>query len=125
MLHGSHKSAGQPAARIPARMSEPSVPQHSAEFHRLCDEAVERLRALLPADAHGRGALIPAIRALLERIDAQVEELDILAPGFAAEQGALGDAASALQSIDMDRGGPHVPRCVERAIADIRRLAGG
>ena len=105
-------------------MPEPLVPQHSAAFRRLCDEAVERLRALPPADAHERGALIPAIRALLERIDAEVEELDILAPGFAAEQGALGDAASALQSIDMDRGGPHVPRYVERAIAGIRRLAG-
>ena len=104
-------------------MSEPPLPQHPAEFRRLCDEAVEAFRALLAVDGHERGRLIPGIRALLERVNREVEEMDLRAPGFAAEQGALVDAASALQSIDLDRGGPHVPRYVERAVADLRRVA--
>jgi len=97
---------------------------HPPGFQRLCDEAIERFRALAAADPFERGALVPALRALLQRIDDQVDEMDIREPGFAREQGLLVDAATALQSIDMDRGGPHVARYVERAVADIRRVAG-
>ena len=98
--------------------------QHPAEFKRLCDDAVEGFRALAVAEPFGRARLIPGLREILARIDEQVDELDIREPGFAREQGLLVDASSALQSIDMDRGGPHVERYVERAIADIRRVAG-
>ena len=97
---------------------------HPPGFQRLCDEAVERFRALAAAGPFERGALVPPLRALLQRIDDQIDEMDIREPGFAQEQGLLVDAATALQSIDLDRGGPHVPRYVERAIADIRRVAG-
>ena len=105
-------------------MSDETPVQHPPEFRRLCDEAVERFRALAAADPFDRGRLIAPLRELLARIDEQVDELDIRDPGFAREQGLLVDAASALQSIDLDRGGPHVGRYVERAIADIRRVAG-
>jgi hypothetical protein len=105
-------------------MSDPAPISHPAEFRRLCDEAVERFRALAAAEPMERGRMVPQVRALLARIDEWIDESDIALPGFAREQGLLSDAASALQSIDMDRGGPHVPRYVERAIADIQRFAG-
>ena len=105
-------------------MSDETPLQHPPEFRRLCDEAVEGFRALAAAGPFDRAPLIPPLRELLMRIDEQIEELDIRDPGFAREQGLLVDAASALQSIDLDRGGPHVERYVERAIADIRRVAG-
>ena len=98
--------------------------QHPPAFKRLCDEAAEAFRALAAAEPMERGRMIPRLREMLARIDEQVDELDILDPGFAREQGLLVDASSALQSIDLDRGGPHVERYVERAIADIRRVAG-
>ncbi len=69
--------------------------------------------------------MIPEIRALLARIDEWIDEQDIAATSaFAREQGLLVNASSALQSIDLDRGGPHVRRYVERAIADIQQVAG-
>ena len=105
-------------------MSDDAPVRHPAEFRRLCAEAVERFRALESAAAGERGRMIPELRALLQRIDDWIEERDITEPGFAREQGLLIDASSALQSIDMDRGGPHVHRFVERAIADIQRVAG-
>lgn len=105
-------------------MTDDAPVQHPAEFRRLCAQAAERFRALDAADASERGRMIPELRALLARIDEQVDELDITLPGFAREQGLLVDAATALQSIDLDRGGPHVHRYVERAIADIERVAG-
>ncbi|HSU13154.1 hypothetical protein [Longimicrobium sp.] len=105
-------------------MSDESPPPHPPAFRRLCAEAVEGFRALAAADAGDRGRMIPALRELLARIDQQVDELDIALPGFAREQGWLVDASSALQSIDLDRGGPHVPRYVARAIADIERVSG-
>lgn len=105
-------------------MSDPAPVHHPPELHRLCQEAIDAFRALPAADLHERGAKIPAIRALLERIDQWVEETDLLDPAFAREQGWLVDASSALQSIDLDRGGPHVERYVERAAADLRRVAG-
>jgi len=105
-------------------MSDDAPISHPPEFRRLCDDAIARLRALATAGALERGRMIPEIRALLSRIDEWIEERDITMPGFAREQGLLIDAASALQAIDMDRGGPHVPRFVDRAIADIQRVAG-
>jgi hypothetical protein len=105
-------------------MSDDAPLQHPPAFRRLCDEAVEAFRALAAAEPFDRGRLIPGLRVMLTRIDEQVDELDIRDPGFAREQGLLVDASSALQSIDLDRGGPHVERYVERAIADIRRVAG-
>ena len=105
-------------------MSDEAPLHHPAGFQRLCEEAIERFRALAAADPFERGALVPSLRALLQRIEDEIEEMDIREPGFAREQGLLGDAASALQSIDMDRGGPHVERYVERAVADIRRVSG-
>lgn len=105
-------------------MPSPTVPEHPPEFRRLCEQAVERLRALAAAPPLERGPLIPGIRALLEQIDREIDERDIRDPGFATEQGLLVDASSALQSIDLDRGGPHVSRFVDRAIADIRRVSG-
>jgi hypothetical protein len=105
-------------------MSDDAPVRHPAEFRALCDEAVERFRALAGADGHERGLMIPGIRALLGRIDQQIDEMDIRDPAFPQEQAALIDASTALQSIDMDRGGPHVERYVERAIADVQRLAG-
>jgi hypothetical protein len=116
-------AADLPPRKIPL-MPDDAPLQHPPEFRRLCDEAVEAFRALAAAEPSDRGRLIPALRELLARIDEQVDELDIRDPGFAREQGLLVDASSALQSIDMDRGGPHVERYVERAIADIRRVAG-
>jgi len=105
-------------------MSDETAPQHPPEFKRLCEEAVEGFRALAAAELMERGRMIPGLREMLARIDEQVEEMDIRDPAFAREQGLLVDASSALQSIDLDRGGPHVERYVERAIADIRRVAG-
>ncbi|HEX8690918.1 MAG TPA: hypothetical protein VF746_00645 [Longimicrobium sp.] len=106
-------------------MTDPAIPSHPPEFRRLCGQAIERFHALAAAaDPLERGALIPELRGLLARIDEQIEELDLRAPGFAREQGLLVDASSALQSIDLDRGGPHAARYAERAIADLRRVAG-
>jgi hypothetical protein len=105
-------------------MSDDAPLHHPPEFKRLCDEAVEAFLALAAAEPFDRGRLIPALREMLARIDEQVDELDIRDPGFAREQGLLVDASSALQSIDMDRGGPHVERYVDRAVADIQRVAG-
>jgi hypothetical protein len=105
-------------------MSDESAAPHPPEFRRLCADAVERFRALDAAEASERGRMIPALRELLVRIDQQVDELDITLPAFAREQGWLVDASSALQSIDLDRGGPHVARYIARAIADIERVSG-
>ena len=105
-------------------MSEPTPVQHPAAFVRLCEEAIAQLEALKSATAMERGTRLPAVRAVLSDIGAQLAELDLRQPGFADEQGTLTDAASALQAIDMDRGGPHVPRFVDRIVQDLRRIAG-
>lgn len=106
-------------------MSESTPTQHPAEFVRLCEEAVAQLQALKGASPMERGTRLPAIRALLSDISARLADLDLLRPGFADEQGALTDAASALQAIDLDRGGPNVPRFVDRIVQDLRRIAAG
>ena len=62
---------------------------------------------------------------MLADIGLQLAELDLRTPGFADEQGTLVDAAGALAAIDLDRGGPNVPRFVDRIVADLRRIATG
>jgi hypothetical protein len=106
-------------------MPDPTPAQHPPRFVRLCEEAIAQLEALKPASIMERGTRLPAIRALLGDIGAQMAELDLRQPGFADEQGTLTDAASALQAIDLDRGGPHVPRFVDRIVQDLRRIAAG
>lgn len=105
-------------------MTDEAPLRHPADFRRLCEHAVERFRALAAATPHDRGELVAELGALLQRIDDQVEDMDLLMPGFAREQGFLVDASSALQSIALDRGGPHVERYVARAIADLQRVEG-
>ena len=105
-------------------MSDESPVRHPDEFRRLCARAVDGFRALAAAQPSDRGALVRELRALLSQIDEQVDEMDLTMPGFAAEQGWLVDASTALESIDLDRGGPHVTRYTERAIADLQRVAG-
>lgn len=106
-------------------MSDAPVPAHPPEFRALCREAASLFESLPSATQEERTRRLPEIRRLLERIHQQAEALDLRAPGFATEQGLLVDASSALQSIDIDRGGPRVPHWVERAVADLRRLEGG
>ena len=107
-------------------MSDPSPPlPHPPEFVRLCEDAIAQLQALKDAGPMERGTRLPAIRALLSEVSARMADLDLLRPGFADEQGTLTDAASALQAIDLDRGGPHVPRFVDRIVQDLRRIAAG
>jgi hypothetical protein len=105
---------------------EPAEPlPHPQAFVRMCEEAIEQLEALKKAGVMERGARLPGIRDRLAEISAQVAEMDLRTPGFADEQGTLTDASSALQAIDMDRGGPHVPRFVDRIVQDLRRIAAG
>jgi hypothetical protein len=106
-------------------MSDPTPAQHPAAFVRLCEDAIAQLEALKGGSPMERGTRLPAIRTLLSDISARMADLDLLQPGFADEQGTLTDAASALQAIDMDRGGPHVPRFVDRIVQDLRRIAAG
>ncbi|HYW14389.1 MAG TPA: hypothetical protein VE871_20655 [Longimicrobium sp.] len=106
-------------------MSDPTPAQHPPTFVRLCEDAIAQLEALKTASAMERGPRLASIRALLSDIAAQLAELDLLQPGFADEQGTLTDVASALQAIDLDRGGPHVPRFVDRIVQDLRRIAAG
>jgi hypothetical protein len=54
-----------------------------------------------------------------------VKELDLRDPEFPREQGWLVDAASAFQSIEMDRGGRQVEKYVQRAVEDLRRVSDG
>jgi hypothetical protein len=106
-------------------MSDPSPTTHPPEFVRLCEQAIQALEALKSDAPTERGARLLTIRALLADIGLQMAELDLRTPGFGDEQGTLVDAASKLQAIDLDRGGPHVPRFVDQMIADLRRIATG
>ena len=106
-------------------MTDPTSSTHPPEFVRLCEQAIAELEALKAASPMDRGARLMMIRALLADIGLQMAELDLRTPGFADEQGTLVDAASALAAIDLDRGGPNVPRFVDRIIADLRHIATG
>lgn len=101
----------------------PDPAPHPAEFVRLCEDAVAQLQALRAASPLERGTRLAAVRDLLADISTRLAEMDLLRPGFADEQAMLTDAASALQAIDLDRGGPHVPRFVDRIIQDLRHIA--
>lgn len=103
----------------------PFAAPHPPEFVRLCEQAIGALEALKADPPLERGQRLLAIRALLADIGLQMAELDLRTPGFADEQGTLVDAAGALQAIDLDRGGPNVPRFADRIIADLRRIAAG
>ena len=105
-------------------MPEPTPPHHPPALVRLCEDAITQLEALKTASAGERGRRLSEIRDRLSEVSAQIAELDLLHPGFAEEQATLTDAASALQAIDLDRGGPHVPRFADRMIQDLRRIAG-
>ena len=105
-------------------MSDPTPAQHPPAFVRLCEDAIAQLEALEADSPLERGARLASIRTLLADVGAQLAELDLRRPGFADEQGTLTDAASALQAIDLDRGGPHVQRFVHRIVQDLRRIAG-
>ena len=104
-------------------MSEPRP--HPPEFVAACESAIEQLLALKDAPAMERGPRLAAIRQALAEIGEQLEQLDWEDERFAREQGALQDAASALGAIDLDRGGPQVPRYVDRIVDDLRRIATG
>lgn len=106
-------------------MTDPAPGIHPPEFVDLCQRAIGELEALKASEPSDRGARLLTVRALLADIGLQLAELDMTTPGFADEQGTLVDAASALQAIDLDRGGPNVPRFVDRIIADLRRIAQG
>ena len=106
-------------------MTDQTPTAHPPEFVRLCEQAIQALEALKTDEPTQRGARLLTIRALLADIGLQMAELDLRTPGFGAEQGTLVDAASKLQAIDLDRGGPHVPRFADQMIADLRRIATG
>lgn len=103
----------------------PAAGPHPPEFVRLCEQAIGSLEALKADPPLERGRRILEIRQLMADIGLQMAELDLRSPGFPDEQGTLVDAASALQAIDLDRGGPNVPRFVDRIVADLRRIAAG
>ena len=103
----------------------PAAAPHPPEFIRLCEQAIGALEALKADPPMERGQRLLTIRTLLADIGLQMAELDLRTPGFADEQGTLVDAASVLQAIDLDRGGPNVPRFVDRIIGDLRRIAVG
>lgn len=106
-------------------MTDPTPAAHPPEFVQLCQQAIGALEALKADPPMERGQRLLTIRALLADIGLQMAELDLRTPGFADEQGTLVDAASALAAIDLDRGGPNVPRFADRIIADLRRIATG
>lgn len=98
---------------------------HPAAFVALCREAVRQLGALEQMGPMERGVALPPIRAALARIGERMEALDWDTPRYEREQAALLDAANALGAIDLDRGGPHVPRYVRRIVDDLERIATG
>jgi hypothetical protein len=106
-------------------MNDPNARKHPPEFVGLCEQAIHALEALKAEGPMERGARLITIRTLLADIGLQMAELDIRTPGFGDEQGTLVDAASRLQAIDLDRGGPQVPRFADQIIADLRRIATG
>lgn len=97
---------------------------HPPEFVRLCERAIEELRGFPALPLEERGPRLAALHARLAEIGERMAELDLRDPEFPEEQGTLGDAASALLALEMDRGGPHAPRYVERIIGDLRRISG-
>jgi hypothetical protein len=102
-----------------------SVSPHPQALREMCAQAAELFESLLAQDLAGRGETLAKLRPLLTQIDDTVKELDLRDPDFPREQGWLVDASSALQSIQMDRGGWNVEKFVHRAVEDLRRVAEG
>jgi hypothetical protein len=102
-----------------------SASPHPQDLRQMCGRAAELFESLLPQDLAARGETLRELNTLLGRIDERVKELDLVDPDFPREQGWLVDAASALQSIQMDRGGWHVEKYVRRAAEDLRHVADG
>lgn len=98
---------------------------HPPELRSLCSEAAALFGSLPDQDLAARGGTLARLRPLLTRIDEMVKELDLRDPDFPREQGWLVDAASALQSIEVDRGGRFVEKFASRAMEDLRRVAEG
>lgn len=98
---------------------------HPAAFVHLCREAIRHLRALEGMGPMERGAALAPIRDALARIGERMVALDREASRYEREQAALLDAANALGAIELDRGGPHVPRYVQRIVEDLERIATG
>ncbi len=98
---------------------------HPEDFRRLCLDAVALLEAVSETTGDGRAALLPRVDAALREIDRRLQELDLRSPDFGEEQGEIVTARSAVQAIEMDRGGPRVGELADRAAAALRRLAGG
>jgi hypothetical protein len=102
-----------------------SLSPHPPELRSLCARAAALFESLRDQDLTQRAATLRELRPLLTEIDETVKELDLRDPDFPREQGWLMDAASALQSIEMDRGGWHVDKFALRAAEDLRRVADG
>jgi hypothetical protein len=96
---------------------------HPADFRELCDSAVQTLEQLKAAGPTDRTPLLLQAQQAMREIDVRVKSMDLGDPTFNDEQGDLIAAASALQAIELDRGGPKVPKYADTAIEAIRRVA--
>lgn len=106
-------------------MPDSAARPHPPEFVALCERAAELLASVPDLPSSDRGARLREVRAALMDVDRQMKELDLGTPAFADEQGGLLAAASALQALEIDHGGPNTRRYVERAVAALRQVAAG
>lgn len=106
-------------------MADAPLRPHPPEFMALCERAAALLLSVPDLPTSERGARLREARTALEAVDRQLAELDLRTPRFADEQGGVVAAASALQALEIDHGGPQVRRYVERAVAAIRQVAAG
>jgi hypothetical protein len=95
---------------------------HPPELAQSCESAIERLLAFKDAGPLDRAAQLPAIRQALAAIGERLADLDWGDERYEDDLGAVQDAASALGAIELDRGGPQVPRYVDRIVDDLRRI---
>jgi hypothetical protein len=107
-------------------MSDAPARPHPPEFIALCRHAAELLDSVPGLPLTERGERLRQAHAAVEQIDRRLKELDLDRgdPHFSEEQGDLIAVASALQALELDRGGPNVRRYVDRAITAIRHVAG-
>jgi hypothetical protein len=97
---------------------------HPEAFRELCRRAIDLLEQLKAAPATERTDTLRQAQSAMREIDAQVKSLDLGDPTFNDEQGDLIAASSALQAIELDRGGPRVAKYADTAIAAIRHVSG-